>query len=439
MANTQLLSIIPFASLEKWYVEYYLNSTNVKSYYPIQPLSKLVTPVKRKIKKDKYDGILPVVSKIIFKTGSIVFRAENKTGMDLLHVRKGDLLVSSINFHQGAVAFNNVGDFVCSTHYQTYIPNTKIVIPEYLVLVLRSPKFLAIVSGIKANGIKNESGFDFIGTFGIPVPPISVQRKILDEYHKLIEKVNKQANIVVDLENKINDYITETVGFKSINKSDSSNCLITEYRLSELSRWDIWTDKEKIVSNKYPISHLKDLIIGNPFYGANEKAIKRKGDVRYIRITDINEDGSLGGDFVTVANVDKKYLLSQNDFLIARSGNTVGKTFLYDDTMGEAIFAGYLIKFVLNRNKVMPKYMLYYTKSTAFKKWIASNQRISGQPNINGQEYLAADIILPPVNVQTQIVEKIEKLRKEKIRAEQLRDKYACSAVEYFAKAIFTE
>ena len=81
--------------------------------------------------------------------------------------------------------------------------------------------------------------------------------------------------------------------------------------------------------------------------------------------------------------------------------------------MGKALFAGYLIKFVLNKKIINPYYFLYYTKSSIFKKWIASNQRISGQPNINGQEYLSADIIVPPIQKQNEIVKKIGKYNKE--------------------------
>lgn len=113
--SSSLLSTMHFRKLDKWYVEYYLNSRELTSKYEMVKLRTLITPVKRRIKKKDYNGVLPVVSKIVFKTGVIVFRKENKTGMDLLHVKQGDLLVSSINFHQGAVALNTIGDFVCST------------------------------------------------------------------------------------------------------------------------------------------------------------------------------------------------------------------------------------------------------------------------------------------------------------------------------------
>lgn len=90
----KLLSTTPFSTFEKWYVEYYLNTAHITSTYRMVRIGDLITPIKRRIKKNDYDGVLPIVSKIVFKSGEIVFRKENKTGMDLLYVKKGDLLIS---------------------------------------------------------------------------------------------------------------------------------------------------------------------------------------------------------------------------------------------------------------------------------------------------------------------------------------------------------
>lgn len=75
--NIRLLQTMPFRQLDKWYVEYYLNTKKLNSKFNVQKLSTLITPVKRRIKKADYDGILPVVSKIVFKSGEIIFRKRN--------------------------------------------------------------------------------------------------------------------------------------------------------------------------------------------------------------------------------------------------------------------------------------------------------------------------------------------------------------------------
>lgn len=149
--------------------------------------------------------------------------------------------------------------------------------------------------------------------------------------------------------------------------------------------------------------------------------------MRYIRITDINEDGSLNEEKVSAKGYSAYYLLKENDFLIARSGNTVGKTFLYKNKFGKAIFAGYLIRFKLDETKVIPEYLLAYTKCSPYKEWIKGNMRVSAQPNINSQQYLDSPIILPPLKAQKEIVEYVEKQKNEinvlKQRAQTMRAK----------------
>lgn len=187
----KILKFIQNKELDKWYVEYYLNKQDLKSMYEMKSLGFVIIPIKNKIKKNDYKGDLPVVEKIVFKTGEIVFRKENTTGMDLWKVGKGELIVSSINFHQGAVALNDKAECVCSTHYQIFSINTNLVTPEYLVMVLRSSKFINAVSGTKAQGIKNESGYDFIKQFAIPLPPIEVQTQLLEKYNRTLMEIQR--------------------------------------------------------------------------------------------------------------------------------------------------------------------------------------------------------------------------------------------------------
>lgn len=294
--SSSLLSTMHFRKLDKWYVEYYLNSRELTSKYEMVKLRTLITPVKRRIKKKDYNGVLPVVSKIVFKTGVIVFRKENKTGMDLLHVKQGDLLVSSINFHQGAVALNTIGDFVCSTHYQTFIINDKKVIPMFLLSVLRSESFISMVSGLKANGIKNESGYDFIGNFEIPLPSIPEQETILKAYYDTLSeaKKNKQAgddfgaNLLYDIQSRVSDLRKENL------KLAENTSIIQRVSFTETRRWEVGYilkdgRLEKIhTSFKYP-GHSIDELQTESLFGLSVKASvdKKKDMIPVLRMSNV--------------------------------------------------------------------------------------------------------------------------------------------------------
>ena len=107
--------------------------------------------------------------------------------------------------------------------------------------------------------------------------------------------------------------------------------------------------------------------------------------------------------------------------------------------MGRCIFAGYLVKYVLNPEIVVPEYILFYTKTSLFKSWVQNNQRIFGQPNINGQEYLNSDIIIPTLGVQNEIVKNVECIRNQIDIKKQETKKLKLLAQQQFEEAVFGE
>lgn len=155
--------------------------------------------------------------------------------------------------------------------------------------------------------------------------------------------------------------------------------------------------------SKYPLCSLGSLS-DEPKYGANEPAIagNPEEDPRYIRITDITEDGYLGGEWMTSENIDEQYILQDEDFLFARTGATAGKTFLYEEKMGRAIYAGYLIRFRFHKTSVLPKYVDSVLRLDPYREWAEFNRR--GR-NINAQQFAQFKIPVPPLPVQQQIID----------------------------------
>ena len=109
----------------------------------------------------------------------------------------------------------------------------------------------------------------------------------------------------------------------------------------------------------------------------------------------------------TVANVEEKYILKENDILIARSGATVGKAYIHKELPYTCLYAGYLIRFIVDSNKILPGYLFSYTQLNTYKEWVSAIQRPSGQPNINAEEYQSLEIPLPDISVQSIITNRI--------------------------------
>lgn len=138
---------------------------------------------------------------------------------------------------------------------------------------------------------------------------------------------------------------------------------------------------------------------------------------RYLRITDISEDGELlNNDKKSVSAPDiDKYILKKDDIVFARTGNSTGKTYFHEEKNGKLAFAGFLIKYALDNKRVNPKFLKFYTISNEYKNWVKNLSVGSTRGNINAQTFGDCPIPVPEreqqnllVDTLSLLVEKIE-------------------------------
>ena len=156
---------------------------------------------------------------------------------------------------------------------------------------------------------------------------------------------------------------------------------------------------------------LKRLLREPLTYGLNEAAELEERDLpRYLRITDFDDDGNLREDtFRSLPReIAREALLEPNDVLFARSGATVGKTFMYRNCDGEACFAGYLIRARTLLRKLDPLFLYHFTKSTAYGSWKDLIFTQATIQNISAAKYNYLAIPLPPLDEQRAIVAYVE-------------------------------
>ena len=173
---------------------------------------------------------------------------------------------------------------------------------------------------------------------------------------------------------------------------------------------------ELFIGKGYPTKTIDEVSLGKGEYGAQSASIEYDPTrPRYVRITDINDDGTLNDDVVASINPDddEQYRLEYGDFLFARMGATVGKTFAF--IAGNQIFAGYLIRYKLNQKLINPRYLFWYTKLDEYWNWVKLNQSGAAQPGINAKKYGSLRIPVPPVAEQEQFAAFVEQTDKSKL------------------------
>ena len=134
-----------------------------------------------------------------------------------------------------------------------------------------------------------------------------------------------------------------------------------------------------------------DVCISKGEYGSNSPAD-----------TDITEEGNLNGVVVSPRKVEEKYMLLQDDLLFARTGNTVGKTYLHKN--GKMIFAGYLIRYRLNKKLMLPQFAFAYTHTNQYYDWVEKIKKVGAQPNISAAQYDSMPIPVPSMAKQIEFV-----------------------------------
>ena len=158
---------------------------------------------------------------------------------------------------------------------------------------------------------------------------------------------------------------------------------------------------------------LEELTIGKGSYGIAAPAIPfNPSKHTYLRITDINDDGTLNKQGLMSVDDENasNYILKENDIVFARTGNSTGRSYFYDGADGEFVYAGFLIKFSIDKKKVNPRILKYYTHSKPYFNWVRSFDTGGTRGNINAKTYGTMPITLPSREVQDKIVSILKSL-----------------------------
>ena len=215
----------------------------------------------------------------------------------------------------------------------------------------------------------------------IPVPPLEIQReivRILDDYTENVTELQRQ---------------------------------LTAELTARKTQYDFYRDKLLTFESKIQLLSLKD--IARFSYGYTDKA-QEHGDTRFLRITDIAEDGALkpnGAKYIQLNEESRKYLVKKGDLLLARTGATYGKT-LYVPDDSPAVYASFLIKIELDNSKILNRYYWHFSKSNQY--WRQAEKLVSkgGQQQFNTNAVERVVVPVPPLDVQSRIVNVLDNFEK---------------------------
>ena len=300
-----------------------------------------------------------------------------------LLMKKGDVLFGKRRAYQKKVAIAPF-DGIFSAHGMVLRPNEKIVDKDFFPLFISSDYFLDAAIKISVGSLSPTINWRDLRELKFSLPDLDTQKKLAKVLWSINATMQNYKVLLAKTDELVKSQFIELFGSPVDNKYS------------------------------YEISTLKDVAAKSLSYGATASAVDYDGETRYVRITDITDEGALNDDIKSAEKVDEKYLLNEGDILFARTGATVGKTCRYRKSYGRAIFAGFLIRLVPDISKVLPDYLFHFTKSDYYLDFVKSAQRVVAQPNINAQEYGDIQILVPPLTKQYEFVRFSEQSDKSK-------------------------
>lgn len=318
------------------------------------------------------------------------------------YLRRGDILVCTSSGSKELVGKAASVDEDLPAVFGAFckVVRPKIECCKYVGHFFQSPYYRNYISAASAGANINNLRNEHIADLHIPLPPLDKQRKIaavLDKVSSLIVKRKQQL-----------DKLDELVKSRFV---------------------------EMFIGKGYPTKTVDEVSLSKGEYGAQSASVEYDPNrPRYVRITDINDDGTLNDDMVVSINLsdDEQYRLEYGDFMFARMGATVGKTYAF--ITGNQIFAGYLIRYKLNQNVISPRYLFWYTKLDVYWNWVKLSQSGAAQPGINAKKYGSLRIPVPPIELQRQFAAFVTQTDKSKLAIQKSLEK-----LEILKKALMQE
>ena len=176
----------------------------------------------------------------------------------------------------------------------------------------------------------------------------------------------------------------------------------------ELTRTKFKQTEIGLIPEDWEVLKLKETLAENPKYGIGAAATDFNLNLpTYLRITDIEEDGTLRkNDLKSVDHQDSgNYFLKNGDIVFARTGASVGKSYLYDTKDGFLVYAGFLIKVSPNNSILNSQFLKAFVSTKTYWNWVTVMSMRSGQPGINSIEFGSLQIPLPPLSEQKAIAQ----------------------------------
>jgi type I restriction enzyme, S subunit len=448
LTNTYL-KLIPFSDINLWDVKRYYTTSELK-FKNVVTLRDILIPYRKPIsKEDLIKNKWQIISKINFSGELFLrpFEEINSYKGNVNLVPENAIIYSKINVRHGCIYFHEEGlaPFGVSSEYPTFKFDENRISGKFLHKILRSSAFKKLLNnkttGISKARVKQDEFLDI----QIPLPSLIEQEILVNTYYQKIEDAEFLSKQSSDLGGEIEKYLFDILGYQE-NKVQNKNKLGEYLQLvdySTLNKWGVEQNKTPNnlnVTSSFEVRKIKELCTvssgGTPsrarseYYNGNIPWIKT-GEV----INDIIYDTEEKITEEAIKNSSAK-IYPKDSLIIAMYGQglTRGRTAKLgiDASTNQAC----AVLFNIDNSIILTDFLWAYLIGEYHRlREMASG---NNQPNLNAQMIKDYPVIIPPINIQKEVIEKIKLIKSSIVKNKELKTKILLEAEEEFEKAIFS-
>lgn len=439
------LNLVNYNTFLLWDIKRYF-MTQVASSHPIVKLGDYIQEEGTKYNigdKTKTYGILGV---------------NNQTGIFDAYEENGSKIKQKYKKMQvGWIAYNpyrvNVGSIGIRTeeHLFEYISPAYVVfsckkglLPEFLFLLMKTDLFNKIIRENTTGSVRQNLNYSVLSNLQIPLPSLEEQKNIVSTYNAKIEQANIYSLCTYRINKKIEDYLHNIL--ETNIEFDISGSFLNYVNYKDISRWDaLFLLSNNNIKSKYPLATLGQCI-SHFLTDQNGKSLRRETyktpekEYTYIGMENVKKETGEIIDNVIVKGKDIKsqtIYVPSNYFLYGKLRPYLNKYWYNNIEQQEEIICSSEFFVFDIKNNINSKYFLYVLASYIVQKQIIDAMSGARMPRISEETFRGIQIPLPPLNIQNEIVEHIDVLRKEQKDLQQKALTLRQQATQQFEQTIF--
>ena len=440
------LHLVNYNTFLLWDIKRYF-MTQVASSHPIVKLGDYIQEERTKYNisdKTKTYGILGV---------------NNQTGIFDAYEENGSKIKQKYKKMQvGWIAYNpyrvNVGSIGIRTeeHLFEYISPAYVVfsckkglLPKFLFLLMKTDLFNKIIRENTTGSVRQNLNYSVLSNLQIPLPSLEEQKNIVSTYNAKIEQANIYSLCTYRINKKIEDYLHDIL--ETNIEFDISGSFLNYVNYKDISRWDaLFLLSNNNIKSKYPLATLGQCI-SHFLTDQNGKSLRREtyktpeNEYTYIGMENVKKETGEIIDNVIVKGKDIKsqtIYVPSNYFLYGKLRPYLNKYWYNNiETQQEEIICSSEFFVFDIKNNINSKYFLYVLASYIVQKQIIDAMSGARMPRISEETFRGIQIPLPPLNIQNEIVEHIDVLRKEQKDLQQKALTLRQQATQQFEQTIF--